>query len=102
MALIEESFMFVGIVVGMGCTTGIVMEWMKYRHKGGIQTPEVLKRLDEIADRMARLDTAVDAMSVEVERISEGQRFTTKLLAERSQAPAPVDRPRMPGTTTPH
>ena len=37
-------------------------------------------------DRMARLEQAVEAIALEVERISEGQRFTTKLLAERGAA----------------
>ena len=37
--------------------------------------------------RLDRIEHAVEAIAVEVERISEGQRFTTKLLAERS----PVD-----------
>ena len=31
---------------------------------------------------------SVDAIAIEVERISEGQRFTTKLLAERNTAAA--------------
>ena len=39
--------------------------------------------LPEDDDRFRRLEEAVDAIAVEVERISEGQRFTTKLLAER-------------------
>lgn len=43
--------------------------------------PGVLDRLEE---RLGRIEQAIDAVSVEVERISEGQRFTTKLLAERS------------------
>lgn len=34
------------------------------------------------ADRLLRLEQAVDTIAVEVERISEGQRFVTKLLAE--------------------
>jgi hypothetical protein len=34
--------------------------------------------------RLERIEQAVDAIAVEVERISEGQRFTTKLLSERS------------------
>ena len=34
--------------------------------------------------RLARLEQAVDSIAVEVERISEGQRFTTRLLTERS------------------
>jgi hypothetical protein len=36
--------------------------------------------------RLDRIEHAVEAIAVEVERISEGQRFTTKLLAERSAA----------------
>ena len=38
--------------------------------------------------RLDRIEHAVEAIAVEVERISEGQRFTTKLLAERSAADA--------------
>ena len=38
--------------------------------------------------RLDRIEHAVEAIAVEVERISEGQRFTTKLLAERSPADA--------------
>ncbi|HEX2781709.1 MAG TPA: hypothetical protein VHM30_19545 [Gemmatimonadaceae bacterium] len=40
-------------------------------------------RLAKEDDRLRRLEEAVDAIAVEVERISEGQRFTTRLLAER-------------------
>ena len=35
---------------------------------------------------MARLEQAVESIALEVERISEGQRFTTKLLSERGSA----------------
>jgi hypothetical protein len=35
--------------------------------------------------RLARIEQAVDAIALEVERISEGQRFTTKLLSENNQ-----------------
>jgi hypothetical protein len=41
----------------------------------------VLLRVD---DRLGRMEQAIDAMAIEVERISEGQRFTAKLLAERA------------------
>jgi len=34
--------------------------------------------------RLERLEQAVDSIAIEVERISEGQRFVTKLLSERS------------------
>jgi hypothetical protein len=42
----------------------------------------------DLTARLQRMEQAIDSIAVEVERISEGQRFTTKLLAER-------------GTTTP-
>lgn len=40
--------------------------------------------LMRVDDRLGRMEQAIDAMAVEVERISEGQRFTAKLLAERA------------------
>jgi hypothetical protein len=38
---------------------------------------------DDSAERMARIEAAIEAVAIEVERISEGQRFVTKLLAEQ-------------------
>jgi hypothetical protein len=40
----------------------------------------------EMMDRLTRLDQAVDAIAVEVERIGEGQRFMTRVLAEKPAA----------------
>lgn len=40
-------------------------------------------------DRMARLEQAVDAMAVELERIGEGQRYVTRLLADREPRTTP-------------
>jgi hypothetical protein len=43
----------------------------------------------EGAARMERMERAIDSVAVEIERISENQRFLTKLLAERGEsAPA--------------
>jgi hypothetical protein len=41
------------------------------------------KALPDIAARLERMEQAIDSIAIEVERISEGQRFTTKLLSER-------------------
>ncbi len=38
----------------------------------------------DVSARLERIEHAIDSIAIEVERISEGQRFTTKLLAERS------------------
>ena len=36
----------------------------------------------EVTDRLERMEQALDSVAIEIERISEGQRFTTKLLSE--------------------
>jgi hypothetical protein len=40
----------------------------------------------EISARLERMEQAIDSVALEVERISEGQRFTTKLLSEGKSA----------------
>jgi hypothetical protein len=47
----------------------------------------------EVMNRLERIEQAVEAIAVEVERISEGQRFTTKLLSDTrsGKLPAPGD-----------
>lgn len=40
---------------------------------------------NELAERLEHMEHAIDAIAIEVERISEGQRFTTKLLSERNR-----------------
>ena len=44
---------------------------------------------DVIVPRLDRLEQAVDAIAIEIERISEGQRFVTRVLVER---PVPVSK----------
>ena len=47
----------------------------------------------DVAARLERMEQAIDAIAVEMERVSEGQRFTTKLLTERGgeRVPARAD-----------
>lgn len=42
----------------------------------------------EVTSQLAQLNQAVESIAIEVERISEGQRFTTKLLSEQHKLPA--------------
>lgn len=61
------------------------------RKSGPAQMP------NEVTGQLAQLTQAVDAIALEVERISEGQRFTTRLLSEQRDAagralPAGTDR----------
>ena len=43
-----------------------------------------------VTSQLAQLNQAVESIAIEVERISEGQRFTTRLLSEQHQLPAPT------------
>ena len=40
---------------------------------------------DQVMRRLEQLQTTVEAMALEVERISEGQRFVTKLMSDRDK-----------------
>ena len=42
----------------------------------------------DVQERLERMEQAIDSIAIEVERISEGQRFTTRLLSEARSADA--------------
>ena len=46
----------------------------------------------DVSVRLERIEQAMDSMSLEIERMAEGQRFTTRLLAERMGVEAAVPR----------
>jgi hypothetical protein len=52
------------------------------RRMEGRQLPSDPHR-GELVERMERMEQAVDAIAIQIERIAEGQRFTTKLLSDR-------------------
>lgn len=76
------------ILSSLACLVGIVVGGRWLWRKGSPSLPGAAPSVDE--RRMERLETAVDAIAFEVERISEAQRFTTQILAER--LPARLDR----------
>ncbi|MEW5916348.1 MAG: hypothetical protein AB1762_08080 [Gemmatimonadota bacterium] len=49
--------------------------------------------------RLERIEQAVDAIAVEVERLSEGQRFATRLLSEGTPRKEPLAIGREPHST---
>ena len=77
-----DVFTFFGVCVGIVFTVGALVTI-------GVTARVRLLRaqrgtpIDE--DRLKHLEQAVDAIAIEIERISEGQRFTTKLLADRDR-----------------
>ena len=99
--ILEMIFVFAGLMTALGCFTGIVITALKRKSPAALPTRELEIRLTDIVDRLARIENSFEATAIEVERISEAQRFTAKVLAERSVTPqAIVERQR--GSVTPH
>lgn len=79
----------------------LVLAWSRRLwHRGG---PRPSVDIEE-SPRLQRMEQAIESIALEVERIGEAQRFTTKLFAERQpEAAARIGVPRRePGTITPH
>lgn len=78
-----EVFVPIAFFITIGV---IVRSVLRYR----VQRMELQAHLQggpsESAHRLERMEQAIDAMAVEIERISEAQRFTTRLLSERATA----------------
>mgnify|MGYP001792788851 CR=1 FL=1 len=57
--------------------------WLSHQEKmKGMSLPKPERVL--IDARLDRLEQAVEAIAIEIERVSEGQRYVTKLMSERA------------------
>jgi hypothetical protein len=73
-----------GIVITVAslATIGVAARVILLRAQRSAQRP----RIDD--NRLQHLEQSVDAIAIEVERISEAQRFATKLLTEKERESA--------------
>jgi hypothetical protein len=90
---------FIAGMTALFCATAVILAIIKRRPQK-LAEPELQHILVDISDRLSRLDGSIETMAVEVERVSEAQRFTAKVLADRHGPPALPDKNR--GTVTPH
>ena len=72
---------FSNVVLFCSTVTFIAL-WIRARERAIRAAVDPRRHVEPEAD-IERLVNAVDAIAVEVERISEAQRFTTKVLVER-------------------
>ena len=91
-----EALAFISLV---SCVTYVVVRFtnvfvrrMELKH-GAPPATASARLTGQLEERLSRIEHAVDAIAVEVERISEGQRFKTKLLAEVTKGRAAVSAP---------
>ena len=73
--------MITSVVIILGIPLVIVHARRIWKRDSGSQ----LTSSSSSDHRLERIEQAIDAMAVEVERVAESQRFMTKLLSDRAQ-----------------
>jgi hypothetical protein len=91
-----EAVMALGLFAGIAsvCWSAAFAwgKWLQYRRHQETGPHDLAQRLD-------RIESAIDTVAIEVERLGEGQRFTVKLLRDASKGPTD---PKPPRANTPH
>jgi hypothetical protein len=80
--LLPFLFAFASLAVGARIILPLVRAYAK-RVESRADAPRIPA---EVSSRLERMEQAIDSIAVEVERISEAQRFTTKLLTEKARS----------------
>ncbi len=78
------------MITGVVMVLGIPLVLVQARKLWKRDSTSIAQPSYETDHRLERIEQAIDAMAVEVERIAEGQRFVTKLLADRGQERAAI------------
>lgn len=78
-AITIVSIVFVWAPLAFAATRLMMRRWAHPK-----PAPQIL----ESTARLERMEQAIDAVAIEIERISEGQRFVTQTLSKRDAAPA--------------
>jgi len=96
--MLVDLLVFSGLMATLGCAMKLILIFVDRRKR--VLKDSSAATIEEIGQRLARMEQAMDATAIEVERISEAQRFTTKLLVERGhQGPGDASRAKV---ITPH
>ena len=93
--LILQAIVLVCGTIAFVTTLGFVRRYLELR-----QERRALPPVDELATRLERIEHTVESTAIEVERISEANRFLSKLLADRAGVPNSAAAP--PRVITPH
>jgi hypothetical protein len=89
--MIHPSELAMAVVV-FGTISGTVISLARMYYKRLEARDRAQALSGDAEDRLARMEQAIDAIAVEVERLAESQRFTTRLLTDRLG-----DGPALPG-----
>ena len=81
---ISEAFFATIAIIALGIP--IIRAFTRRLERGSTRPAEVSP---EVLSRLERIEQAVEAVAVEVERIAEAQRFSAKLMAEMQKNALP-------------
>jgi hypothetical protein len=79
----EFAFVGVATIAGLSAIGVGIHSYLSRVRRKDAQVLHAVGRVDD-DDRLARIEQAVDAIAIEVERITESQRFLTRLQTERA------------------
>jgi hypothetical protein len=100
--MVDPEVVVIPIVVGIPAFVVFARMWFKHKEKMTTLTGATTLNA-ALEARLTRIEEAVDTIAVEMERMGEGQRFVTKLLAERTaQLPEGQKNGGSGRATTPH
>jgi len=74
--MVEMFLAFTAGMTGMGCLTGVIVTFIRRRTKQPLPPVEVTRRLDEVLERLARLENGVDSTAVGSTANATGLRAT--------------------------
>jgi hypothetical protein len=80
--MLVDTLVFLGLMAGLGTVAKITLTLLNRRRLSPDAGASVA--IEQLSAQIAALQHSVDAAAIEIERLGEGQRFTTRLLAERS------------------
>ena len=83
--IVDPEVIIVPIVFGL--PTAAVMLRMLLKHKEKMAALRAPQEQSSIDARLQRVEQAMDAVAIEIERIGESQRFLTKVLTDKSLPP---------------
>jgi len=74
-----------GVLSGVAILGGAFFGAYFFGKSRGQREAMLTERDPELVARLNRVEQIVESTAIEIERISEGQRFTTKLLSEKKE-----------------
>lgn len=82
--MFPSEVVVIPVTFGIPAAVVLAFRWFRHReHMATLGAPPAPEHARAVEARLARLEQAVESVAIEVERVTEGQRFIARLLTER-------------------